>query len=192
LVNVGNQGREFAMIPKRERAVEDQDTAKAKYARFAGPILGVMVLIVALYSYGIVFLATVVSGGKWGAAVLVFALASYALRMIPRRGTLQATEDQGTVKARQRWLPDWCLAGFLIISSLAFNWACAFLWFSRQYALFSGPVLGVTGLIVALYAAIAFLATRRFGGTWLTAVAVFALASCALSGNVAWWLDLHR
>jgi hypothetical protein len=168
------------MIPNREtpRAVEDKGTVKAKHTGFARAVLGVMVLIVALYSFGAGFLATVVSRGKWGAAVLVFALASYALRMIPTRGTLQATEDQGTVRARELWLPDWCLAGFLIISGLAFNWACAFLWLSRRYALFSGPVLGVTGLIVTLYAAIAFLATRRFGGRWLTAVAIFSHHAC--------------
>jgi hypothetical protein len=90
------------MIPNREtpRAVEDKGTVKAKHTGFARAVLGVMVLIVALYSFGAGFLATVVSRGKWGAAVLVFALASYALRMIPTRGTLQATEDQGTVRAR--------------------------------------------------------------------------------------------
>ena len=61
----------------------------------------------------------------------------------------------------------------------------AFLWFYRRYALFSGPVVGTTVLIVALYATIGFLIARLIGGTWRTALLVFALASWILSGDVA-------
>jgi len=162
---------------------------KAKYARFFTAVLWIMVLIVPLY----VFIADIAGlpGGSWRAAVLV-ALVAYALRMIPKRKTLPAIENQGTMKTRPRWLPDWFLFGFLILIGLIFNWACAFLWFSRRCAFFSVPVLAVMGFIVAFYASIGSLVARLIGRDWRTAVGIFALTSYAVSGNLAWWLDLHR
>jgi len=94
-----------------------------------------------------------------------------------------ATRDKGTVKARQSRLPDWCLVVFCILIGLPFNWACAFLWFSRRYAFFSVPVVCVTVLIVALSAAIGLL-VRLTGGNRRTALQVFAVASCAPSAIV--------
>lgn len=182
------------MIPKLDtpQAIEDQGTVKAKYASFARPVLRGMVLIVVLCAF-VALLAGVLSGGEWRAAALVFILASLALRaMLPRREALPGIEGEGTAKAMQRWLPDWSLVSYCIVIGLGFNWACAFLWFSRRYAFFSEPVLCVTGLIVALYAAIGLLLARLTGGKWRTALVVFALASWVLSGNLAWWLDLHR
>jgi hypothetical protein len=91
-----------------------------------------------------------------------------------------AIRNKGTVKTRQRRLPDWCLVVFCILIGLPFNWACAFLWFSRRYAFFSGPVVSLTLLIVALSAAIGLL-VRLTGGNWRTALQVFAVASCVPS-----------
>jgi hypothetical protein len=68
------------------------------------------------------------------------------------------TSRGAEVKAAQPRLPDWCLAGFCIIYSLAFTGFPHFLLFARRYAFVSGPVLGEMGLMMALSAAIAFLA----------------------------------
>jgi hypothetical protein len=89
-------------------------------------------------------------------------------------------KNKGAVKARQRPLPDWCLVALSILIGLPLNWECAFLWFSRRYAFFSGPVVSLTLLIVALSAAIGLL-VRLTGGNWRTALQVFAVASCVPS-----------
>jgi hypothetical protein len=60
-----NQGREFAMIPKRgtPQAVEDERAVKrAKYDRFFGPILRGIVLIVAVCAF-IALLSFLLFGG---------------------------------------------------------------------------------------------------------------------------------
>lgn len=181
------------MIPKRDtpQATEGKGTVKTRYARLAGPVLGVMVLIVGLCAF-IALLAGFLYGGKWEAAMLVFILASLTLRaIIPKRETLPAIEGEGIVKAKQHWLADWYLASYCVTIGLGFDWVCAYLWFSRRYAFFSGPVVGVTGLIVALYAAIGLLVARLNGGKWRTTLAVFALASW-ISEGVAWRLGLLR
>jgi hypothetical protein len=90
-------------------------------------------------------------------------------------------------KRRVGRLPDWCFVVFCFLIGLPFNWACAFLWFSRRYAFFSGPVVGVTGLIVALYAAIGVL-VRLTGGRRI-ALGVFAVAS-VIPSAIVWRLDL--
>jgi hypothetical protein len=94
-----------------------------------------------------------------------------------------AIRNKGAVKARQRPLPDWCLIVLCILVGLPLNWECAFLWFSRRYAFFSGPVIGGTVLIVAVSAAIALL-VRLTVGNWRTALQVFAVASCVPSAIV--------
>jgi hypothetical protein len=100
---------------------------------------------------------------------------------------VHAVKNQGTVKARRRWLPDWCFGILLVIIGLAFDWDCAFERFSGRYTLFSGPVLGVLVLIVVLYTSLAFLAARLSGrGKWLEVVGFFELASLTLSGNILW------
>jgi hypothetical protein len=91
--------------------------------------------------------------------------------------------NKGAVKARQRRLADWCLVVLSILIGLPLNWECAFLWFSRRYASFSAPVIGVTVLIVAVSAAIALL-VRLTVGNWRTALQVFVVASCLPSAVV--------
>ena len=151
------------MIPNREtrpQAIEDQGAVKAQYARLAGPVLGGIVWIVALCAF-IAFLAAGLYRGKWEAALLVFILASLALRAtVPWREAPHAIEGEGSVTARQSSLPDWYLVSYCLVIGVGLDWAYAFLWFSRRYAFFSGPVVGVTGLIVALCAAIGFFVAR--------------------------------
>jgi hypothetical protein len=84
------------------------------------------------------------------------------------------------VRARRPRLPDWCLGGFCISYSLAFNWLSSYCWFSPRYAFFSGPVLREMGLIVALNAAIAFFGAYLMGGNWRTAMGLFVFASYVL------------
>jgi len=78
----------------------------------------------------------------------------------------------------------WSLIIYCIITGLGFNWACAFLWFSRRYAFFSTPVIAVTGLIMAFYAGIALLVARFTGGNWRTALLVFVFVPVVLAGIV--------
>jgi hypothetical protein len=193
LVNVANQGRKFAMIPKRAtpKAIEDQSTVKANYASSARRVLGGIVWIVALCAF-IAFLAAGLYGGKWEAALLVSILASLALRaIVPGREAPHAIEGEGTVTARQSGLPDWYLVSYCVVCGLGVDWSCAFLWFFRRYAFFSGPVLGVTGLIVALCATIGFLVARMMKRDWRTALAVFALASWIVDGVALRWGPLR-
>src|SRR5260370_4868097 len=116
-----------------------------------------------------------VYGCRWESAGIVFVLASFALiATIPKRQALPPVEGEGT--ARQRRLPPWSLVIYLAILGLELNWACAFFWFSRRYAFFSVPVVGLTGLIIAFYAAVALLVGRLTGGNWRIALATFGLA----------------
>jgi hypothetical protein len=105
--------------------------------------------------------------------------------------TLPAIEAEGTEKAKQHRLPDWSLLAYGVIFGVGCNWTCAFLWFSRRYAFFSGPVVGATILIMALYAAIALLVARLTGRNWQIALLVFALAPGAL-GSIVLRLRLLR
>jgi hypothetical protein len=113
-----------------------------------------------------------VYGDRWVATGIVFVLASFTLiAMIPKPEALPAIEGEGT--ARQRRLPPWALVIYLTILGLELNWACVFFWFSRRCAFFSVPVIIVTGLIMAFYAAIALLVARLTGGNWRIALATF-------------------
>jgi hypothetical protein len=170
------------------QAVEGQRTVrKTKYACFFGPILRGIVLIVAVYAF-IELFSVLLFGGLYGGSWLAVPgslLASYALIwMAPEREPLHAIEGDGTEKARQRRLPDWSLLVYWVIVGLGCNWVCAFLWFSRRYALFSGPVVGATGLIMALYGAIALLVALLTGGNWRMALLFFAAVPGSLAGIV--------
>ena len=76
------------IVPKRETplAIEERGTVKAKYARFFGPVLRGMVLIVALCAF-IPMLAGLPHGGTWEAVGLVaagvFFLANFTLTVMP-------------------------------------------------------------------------------------------------------------
>lgn len=79
-------------------------------------------------------------------------------------------------------VPNWCIAGYCIISGLVFNWAWAYSWFSPRLALTSGPVLGKMASFVTLNAIIGLLAALLHNERkWQLAAAYFALASGYLS-----------
>jgi len=103
---------------------------------------------------------------------------------VPGRETQQEIEGRGTVTTRQNRLPDWYIVTYCVVIGVGLDWACAFQWFFRRYAFFSGPVLGATTLIVALYASIGFLVARMMRRDWRTALLLFGLASW-IGGNVA-------
>jgi hypothetical protein len=146
------------------QVIEDQcPVKKAGYASFLWQILHGIALIVGLWAY-LAFLSVWHYAGKWGTALPIFGLAKFALiAMNPKPEPLPAVEGEGTEKARPHWLSAWSLLAYRAIIGLADNWACAFLWFSRRYALFSGPVAGAMGLILALYAAIGLLYFASLG-----------------------------
>lgn len=177
------------VIPKREtpQAIEERGMVKARYARFFWPILRGIALIVALWAF-IEALSEFLYGGKWGNALPLFMLATYALiAMNPKPETLPTMKGEATEKARRHRLPDWSLVAYCVITSLGFNWCCVFLWFSRKYAFFSIPVIALTGLIMAVYAAIALIVARLTGGNWRTALLVFVSAPGVLAAIVLRW-----
>jgi hypothetical protein len=173
------------MIPKREtlQAIEERGTLKPKYARFFGPILFGMVMIVALCAFipSLAFFADLPYGGNTAAAIGVFVFASFTLAaMIP----IVLPERKGDWRARQYRWPEWSLMSYFFLVGLGFNWACVVLWFSRRYPFFSTPVIAVTGLIMAFYAAIGLLVARLTGGNWRTALLIFAFAPGVLAAIV--------
>jgi hypothetical protein len=182
------------MISKRvaPEVLKDEGTVNTrKYARFFWPILRAIALIVALGAL-IEALSELLYGEKWGIALPVFMLATYVLiAMTPEPERLPAMKGQATEKARQHRLPDWSLIVYCVITGLAFNWCCVFLWFSRKYAFFSVPVVGVTGLILALSAAIGLLVARLTGYNWRSALLLFAIAPGVLASIVLRWGLLH-
>jgi hypothetical protein len=172
------------MIPKREllEATEGRGTVNAKYAGIFWPLLRGVVLIVALCAF-IPFLLGLLYGGRWGAFIPVFVVATFAMAaMIPRPETPPAIEGERTVR-HLRW-SDWWFVSYFVIIGLGLNWVWAFLWFARRYAIFSTPVIAVTGLIMAFYAAIALLVACLTGGNWRKALLVLLFAPCTLAGIV--------
>jgi len=158
---------------------------KVKYARFFWPVLRWMVLIAALCAFIPTLAGLLDEKGRWepGWGWGGFVLASFTLvAMNLKPDTLPAIKGEGT--ASQLRSPNWSLVSYLVIVGLGFNWVCAFLWFSRRYAFFSTPVIAMTGLIMALYAAIALLVARFTGGNWRTPLIVFGIVSSALAGIV--------
>jgi len=171
------------MMPKPEisRAIEKRGPVNAKYTRFFWPVLRGMVLIVALCAF-IPFLAGSLSGvyeERWAAATAVFMLASFTLAAM-----MALPVFEGKRAPRQLQLADWWFVSYFVIIGLGFNWACAFLWLSRRYAFFSTPVIAVTGLIMAFYAAIAFLVAWVTRGNWRKALLVLVFAPYVLAGIV--------
>jgi hypothetical protein len=162
---------------------KDEGTVKEESVRISSPILRGLVLVVALGAFTLL-LVNLLFGGKWELDALVFTIASVTLvAVIPKPETLR--EDEESVKARRRRLPDWSLVSYCVFIGLGLDWAAAFLWFYRRYAFVSGPVIGATSLLVIVYAAIGFLVARQIGGSWRTALLIFAVASWVLSGELA-------
>jgi len=170
------------MIPRREtpQAIEERGALKARYTRSVGPVLRGMVLIVALCAF-IPFLAGLLGiyGVSWGAAGVVFVLASFTLIAITAKPkSPSGIEEKLAEKSGQHGLP-WSLWAYSLIIGLGFNWVCVYLGFSRRYAVFSAPVVGVTCLILTLYAAIGLLVAYLTGGNWRKALLI-----CAISQGV--------
>jgi Kef-type K+ transport system membrane component KefB len=160
------------MVPELDnpQIMSGQNTAESKHVKWSGAILRATVLVVALCAF-ISLLRGFLFGEKWEASLLVFALASFALTSTARTGeTPRAARGTGPVTAWWQRLPDWPLVSYCIIVGLGFNWACAFLWFSRRHAFFSTPVIGATAVTEALYAGIGFLVARLTGRNWRTAL----------------------
>jgi hypothetical protein len=158
-------------------AVEGQGTAKnATYARFFWRVFRGTLVIVALCASARLLAALLFEayGGRWEIAAIVHVLASFTLfATLPKRQAQPPIEGEGA--ARHGRLPPWSLIIYLAFLGLELNWACAFFWFSRRYAFFSVPVVGVTGLIIASYAGIALL-VARLSGNWRIALAIFGSA----------------
>lgn len=113
----------------------------------------------------------------------MFAIASFALIAMTRKPVRQRViAGEGTDKANGP-VP-WPLFIYCGVTGLGYSWACAFLWFSRRYALFSGPVLWALSLILGLYAVIGLAVIRLTGGNWRTALLALAAVPCAISGIV--------
>ena len=174
------------MMPKREtaQASEERGTVKAKYAGFLWLVLFGIIMIVVLCAFVSVVggLVGLLHGGIWDLAMGVFVLASFMLGAMIT--TLPASEGEGM--ARHFGLGEWTLASYFFMMSLGFNWACAFLWFSRRYAFFSTPVIGATGLIMALYGVVALLVARLTGRNWRTALLVFVFVPDFVACIVLW------
>lgn len=163
------------------QVIKDHSMANAKRAGFSASILRGAVLIVALYA-STLLVKGLLFGGRWEVAALVFMLASLTLKgMIPKAETIAAFEGESSLRAGMRRLPDWSVVAYCVVTGLSSTWACVFLWFSRRYAFFSGPILGVTVSILTLYAAIGFFVALLIGGNWRTVVMVFILESWGLS-----------
>ena len=173
------------IIAKRETkwAAQDQGTEKKTKARLFWPILSGIALIVAMLAF-IPHLLVLLHGGKSGIALPVFAVASFVLIAMTRlRETPPAMVGDRTVMAVWHRLP-WTFVAYCVITGMGYNWVCAVLWFSRRYAVFSGPVVGAIGVILTLYAVMGIAVAWLTGGNWRTALAVFVLAPCILSGFV--------
>jgi hypothetical protein len=146
---------------------------KGKYAHFFWPVLRAIALIVALCAFIPFLSGFFLDGGGYVTALSVFMLATFALIWMSILDMSPATQGEGTARLFQ--LP-WALASYVAIIGLGFNWICVFLWFSKRCAFFSLQVIGVTGLIMAFYVAIALLVVRLTGGNWRIALATFGFA----------------
>jgi len=178
------------MIPTREtsQAIEERGKVKARYARFFVPVLFWIAMIAALCALPTA-VTSLANEGRWdpGLGWCVYGLASFTVAWMIR--TL-LPKKKGDWRERQYGWQEWSLFSYFFITGLGFNWACAFLWFSRRYALFSAPVIGVTGLIMAFYAAIAlfvgwfeslFNNADSTGLNWRAALLVFVFAPVVLA-----------
>jgi hypothetical protein len=166
------------MMPKREtpQAIEEPGTPKAKYAGSFLTVLRGMVFIVTLcafipFFFGLLFQ---VDQAMWATAGVVFVLASFTLwATLPAPETFAVIGGEAT--ARQVRMPDWSVVGYCVVIGLVSNWACVYLWFSRRYAFFSTPIIMVTGVIMALYAALAVIVGLT-GRNWRTALLILLFA----------------
>jgi hypothetical protein len=163
-----------AMIPRQypPQAVEENGTAKAKHVRFLGPVLFWVVMVLAWCAFvaALAFLAVLPYAKRFDAymAFWLFLSASFALTMVIP--LLLIEKRRGGWRERPYGWQEWSLMSHFFIIGLGLTWACTFFGFSGKYVFFSFPVMAVTGLIMAFYAAIAlFVAvlTRHWRGAVL-------------------------
>jgi hypothetical protein len=183
-----------AMIPRQDppQVVEENGTAKAEHARFLRPVVFCVVIGLAWCAFiaALAFLAVLPCAKRLEAdmAFWVFLFASSALTMTTL--LLMPKKSRGAWTERQYGWQDWSFMSYFFLMGLGLTWACAFLAFSREYAFFSFPVMAVTGLIMALYVAIALL-VAVMTGHWRGAVLVLAVVPCAMA-LIALRLHLFR
>ena len=179
--------------------IEDQGMVEEGKGRLSlWPIFRGITSIAALWAF-ISELLVFLHGGRLGTALpWVFLLSSYLLMTIPPKswrdwflflfvfpGSASLAKKaeanaKGTERAKHRRSLDWPVVAYFVIVGLGCNWAIAFLWFSRRYAPLSGLVVGATGVIVALYVAIALIVGVLTLGNWQTARRVFLLTPVIL------------
>jgi hypothetical protein len=145
-------------------------TQKEESARISWSIRHVIFLIVDLCALIAIFLAVLRQSME--TSTMVFLIATLAATRVIRFVEFIRTGD------RIRW--PWGLSvTYGLILSLGSNWMCAFLWFSRRYALFSVPVVGAMVLIIASYGAVAlFIALLALltEGNWRRSLLAFSYA----------------
>lgn len=172
-------------------ATEERGTMKAKYPGLFGSVLIVIIMIVALCSF-IPFLASFLNEERWKPTWGwgIYVLASFTLPWMLR---ILLPEKKGDWRERHYGWQEWSLLSYFFIIGLGLNWACAVLSFSRRYAFSSTPVIGVTGLIMAFYAAIALLVAwfeslfnnaDLTGVNWRAALLVFVFAPVVVASVV--------
>jgi hypothetical protein len=144
-------------------------TQKAESARVSWSIRHAIFLIVDLCALIALFLAFLKQSME--TSTMVFLIATLAATRVIRFVEFMTTGDL------IRW--PWGLSvTYGLILSLGSNWMCAFLWFSRRYALFSAPVIGATALIMASYGAVALfivLLDLLIEGNWRRSLLVFSV-----------------
>jgi hypothetical protein len=161
--------------------IQDQVAGKAKYSVSFWLLLRGTILIVALWA-NTSLLRGFLFGGEWEAAALIFIVSSLALKaMIPPAETPDASKGESTLRARMRLLPDWSVVVYCVVTGLTSTWSCAFLWFSRRYALFSAPLVGVSGALLGFYGVIGLVVAWLIRGNWRTVLWVFLLESWGIS-----------
>jgi hypothetical protein len=144
-----------------------------KKANFFWPAFHGIALILASCGF-IASLSEFLDGEDSTVSLLVFVLGTFALVVMSfRQDTLPTIEGEGTEKLKQRRML-WFLFAHCVIIGVGFNWVSAFLVFSRRYTFFSVQVVGATGLIMVVYAAMGVLAAFLTGGNWRKALLVFA------------------
>lgn len=155
--------------------------------RFIWALLRGAVLIVALCAF-VPFLSGLlfgVGGGEWGAAAILFAVASGTLIVTTPKGEITcAIEADETIKRGKYRSPDWSLITYCVITGLGYSWTCAFLLFSRRYAFFSPPIIAATTLVLTLYVGVGFAVSFLTGANWRTALVICALAPGILGSMV--------
>jgi hypothetical protein len=169
--------------------VVGHDAAKTENASISKKVFRFALLICALYSYVAsagMYLHKGNYKGNYTIPTLLFVISAWALFVTNQFEKLAADETSGT--GGKAGLPNWSILSFLFVVGICDTCICTFLWFSRQYAILSGPVIGVTVLILSVYGVLGFIVAWLTGRNWRT-VLLFVTVVPSLIGSVV--LRLH-